>query len=105
MGVRPLEIFLLLQCGDKLQSSESDVYRRQILTTKVYPRAVRVNGSHPDMIFNLFFFHSIICRINSFLLIFSSSLNQMQRIFSIKSQHPDTNVFDVSQLVKYRNAL
>ena len=31
-----LEIFLL-------QSSESDVYRRQILTTKVDPRAVRVN--------------------------------------------------------------
>ena len=43
MGLRPLEIFLLLQCGDRLYSSESDVYRRQILTTKVYPRAVRAN--------------------------------------------------------------
>ena len=42
MGLRPLEIFLILQCGDRLQSSESDVYRRQILTTKVDPRAVRV---------------------------------------------------------------
>ena len=42
MGLRPLEIFLLLQCEDRLLSSESDVYRRQILTTKVYPRAVRV---------------------------------------------------------------
>ena len=42
MGLRPLEIFLLLQRGDRLQSSESDVYRRQILTTKVGPRAVRV---------------------------------------------------------------
>ena len=53
MGLRPLEICLLLQCGDRLRSSESDVYRRQILTTKVDPRAVRVkymrvhvNGVH-----------------------------------------------------------
>ena len=36
----PLELFL--QCRDRLWTSESDVYRRQILTTKVYPRAVRV---------------------------------------------------------------
>ena len=42
MGLRPLEIFLLLQCGDRLWWAESDVYRRQILTTKVDPRAVRV---------------------------------------------------------------
>ena len=41
MGLRPLEIRLLSQCGDRLESSESDVYRRQILTTKVDPRAVR----------------------------------------------------------------
>ena len=38
MGLRPLYIFLFLQCGDRL----SDAYSRQILTTKVYPRAVRV---------------------------------------------------------------
>ena len=44
MDLRPLEIFLFLQCGDRLQSSESDVYRRQILTTNVDPRAVR--GKH-----------------------------------------------------------
>ena len=31
MGLRPLEIFSLLQCGDGLESSKSDVYRRQIL--------------------------------------------------------------------------
>ena len=43
MGLRPLEIFLLVQRGDRLKSSESDVYRRQILTTKVDPRAVGVN--------------------------------------------------------------
>ena len=44
MGVLPLEIFVLLQRGDRLLSSESDVYRRQILMTKVDPRAVRVNS-------------------------------------------------------------
>ena len=43
MGLPPLQIFLILQCGDRLWTSESDVCRRQILTTKVYPRAVRVN--------------------------------------------------------------
>ena len=40
MSLRPLEIFLLLQCGDRLESSESDVYKRQIMSTKVDPRAV-----------------------------------------------------------------
>ena len=43
MGLWSLEIFLLIQCGDRLQSVESDVCGRQILTTKVDPRAVRVN--------------------------------------------------------------
>ena len=42
MGLQQLEIFSLLQCGERLKMSESDVYRRQILTTKVDPRAVRV---------------------------------------------------------------
>ena len=51
MGLRPLEIFLLLQCGDRLKSSESDVYRRHILTTNVYPRAVRVKGYMPVVAF------------------------------------------------------
>ena len=32
-------------CGDRLSSSESDVYRRHILTTKVDPRAVRVKDN------------------------------------------------------------
>ena len=31
------------QCGDRLYSSESDVYRRQILTYKEGPRTERVN--------------------------------------------------------------
>ena len=42
MGVRPVYIFLLMQCGDRLWTPESDAYR-QILTSKVYPRAVRIN--------------------------------------------------------------
>ena len=43
MGLRPLEIFVLLQCGD----------RRQIFTTKVYPRAVRVKDGHLDEVTHL----------------------------------------------------
>ena len=35
--------------GDRLKSSESDVYRRQILTTKVDPRAVRVKHENLQM--------------------------------------------------------
>ena len=34
-GLRPLWIFLILKCGQRLYTSESDVYRRQILTSKV----------------------------------------------------------------------
>ena len=37
-----IHLRLTLQRGDRLKSSESDVCRRQILTTKVYPRAVIV---------------------------------------------------------------
>ena len=40
MCLWPLEISLLLQCGDRFQTSESDVYRRQNLTFKVHPRTV-----------------------------------------------------------------
>ena len=36
--MRALEIFLLLQCGDPID------FRRQILSTKVHPRAVRVKA-------------------------------------------------------------
>ena len=63
MGVRPLYIFVLLQRGDRqnltyvvlqrgyrLKSSESDVYRRQILTTTVGSRAVRVKALSANMI-------------------------------------------------------
>ena len=37
-------IILFFQCGDRLWTSESDVCRRQILTSKDGPRAERVNG-------------------------------------------------------------
>ena len=39
-----INIFLFLQRRDRHQSSESDVDRRQILTTEVGPCAVRVNS-------------------------------------------------------------
>ena len=41
MGLRPI-IFWFFQCGDRLYASESDVYRRQILTYKDAPRTERV---------------------------------------------------------------
>ena len=34
VGLRSLWLFLLFQCGDRLCTSESDVYRRQILTSQ-----------------------------------------------------------------------
>ena len=48
MGLRPLEIFLFFECGDRPYTSESDAYRRQILSDKDVPRAKRVTD---------FFFH------------------------------------------------
>ena len=46
MGVRPLEIFKFFQRGDRLHTSESDVYRRQILTYKDDPCTERVNSDY-----------------------------------------------------------
>ena len=37
MGLGQLEILSFFQCGDRLYTSESDVYRRQILTYKDVP--------------------------------------------------------------------
>ena len=37
------KLFIFFQCGDRLYTSESDVYRRRILTYKVDPRTERVN--------------------------------------------------------------
>ena len=44
-GGGTLSLFKPLQCRDRLYASESDVYRRrrQILTSKVDPRIVRIN--------------------------------------------------------------
>ena len=36
-GFTPIINILLFQCGDRLWTSESNVYRRQILTSKVDP--------------------------------------------------------------------
>ena len=41
--LQPLEIRSHFQCGDRLYTSESDVYRRQILTYTDGPRAGRIN--------------------------------------------------------------
>ena len=43
MGRRPLEIFVFFPHRDRIYTSESDVYRRQILTYKDGPRTERVN--------------------------------------------------------------
>ena len=43
--LRPLELFQFFQCGDCLYTSESDVYRRQIMTYKDGPRTERVSES------------------------------------------------------------
>ena len=37
MDLRPLEFLAFFQCGDRLETSKSDVCRRQILTSKVGP--------------------------------------------------------------------
>ena len=39
MGLRQLKIVLIFHCGDHLYTSESEVYRRQILRYKDDPRA------------------------------------------------------------------
>ena len=44
MGLRPLIFLKLFQCGDCLYTSESDVYRRQIMTYKDGPRTERVKA-------------------------------------------------------------
>ena len=46
MRLRPLEGFQFFQRGDRLYTSESDVYRRQILTYKDGPRTERVEDSY-----------------------------------------------------------
>ena len=43
MGLRPLDIFYSFSDGDRLWTSESDVFKRYILTSKDGPRAESVN--------------------------------------------------------------
>ena len=54
MGQQPIEIFIPLQRGDRLKLSESDVYRRQILMTKVDPRAVSIKARRQHVGSNLY---------------------------------------------------
>ena len=50
MGLRPLEICSFFQCGDRLYTSESAVYRRQILTYKDGSRAESLSRLTNDAI-------------------------------------------------------
>ena len=45
MGLRSSDIFKVFQCGDRLYTSESGVYRRQILTYKDDPRTEKVKST------------------------------------------------------------
>ena len=47
MSLRPLEICQFFQREYRLHTSDSDVYRRQILTYKDGSRAERVKGGKP----------------------------------------------------------
>ena len=83
MSLRPLSIYKFFQCGDRLYTSESDDHRRQILTSKVNPHAVRVNP-YPAVttifVFNLFYLST-----NSLLLgVKYVSKHQDLQIFALK---------------------
>ena len=51
MGLRPLAVFSFFQSGDRLYMSESDVYRRQILTYRDDPRSERLKILIPNEIY------------------------------------------------------
>ena len=57
MELRPLEILEFFQCGNRFYTSESDVYRRHILTYKDDPRTERAKNfsagefSYQDIVF------------------------------------------------------
>ena len=57
MGLRPLEIFEFFQCGDRLYSPESDVYRRQIVTYKDGRSAKRVTSCYCVFYYHLLRHH------------------------------------------------
>ena len=42
MGLRPLYMFAVFHCEDRLYTSQSDVYRRQIMTCKDNPCIERI---------------------------------------------------------------
>ena len=57
-GFADIIYFLLFHCGDRLYTSESDVYRRQILTYK--------DGPCADMVKHMAILFVIICIFISF---------------------------------------
>ena len=59
MGLWPLELFKFFQRGQRLYTSESDVYRRHILTYKDGPRAESVNRLSRLYSLFTFFYHHI----------------------------------------------
>ena len=63
MGLQPLELFKFFQRGQRLYTSESDVYRRHILTYKDGPRAERVNRLSRLYSLFTFFYHHIIYQL------------------------------------------
>ena len=54
MGLRPLEICLFFERGDRLYTSESAVYRRHILRYIYGPRAERVKRPFAIFLRNVF---------------------------------------------------
>ena len=59
---------LLFQCGGRHETSESEVYRRQILAFKLGPRAESVNLSGWD-VFKFLNLHADVALINSFFAV------------------------------------
>ena len=65
MGLRPFKICQFFQFGDRLYTSESDVYRRHILTYKDGFRAGRVEATQSGQNHYFFFwllYMAILCQ-------------------------------------------
>ena len=74
MGLRPLLIFYFFQRGDRLYTSESDIYRRQILTYRDGPRTVilgqrRWANIKPTMVLHQVIDHDVFPVLNKLTVI------------------------------------
>ena len=63
MSLRPVEIFYFFPCGGRLYTSESAVYKRQILMYKDGARAERVKGKKKARITILHLFQLVLNKI------------------------------------------